>query len=271
MSVYKFVGSVMLFCGLIVLVGVKRPLPVQAQSGCALRINEIMYDPAPGLGADAQAEWVELVVVDSILVDTTFFITDQDAPAAGEFAKAFTLPAGTAAGSFVVIHNDGNPADDNPTSSPIEFFMGNRSVKLNNNGDEVALYQGGDAGGVPCDYVEYLTPNSSMPAGFSWDSSSCPNPGSSQDYGTSISLDPSGVGSDGGCDWAESGLNSPNDPGEPFTGGPHTQGYTNTIVPTAVSLASFTAEKSQSAAVSLNIAVVLMAALTGWGWFKHGK
>ncbi|KAA3659335.1 MAG: lamin tail domain-containing protein [Chloroflexi bacterium] len=271
MFAHKLVGSLVFLCGLIVLVGVKRPLPAHAQSGCALRINEIMYDPASGLGVDARAEWVELFVALDIAVDTTFFITDQDAPAAGEFAKVFTLPAGTAAGSFVVIHNDGNPVNDNPTSSPIEFYMGNNSLKLNNNGDEVVLYQGGDATGEPCDYVEYLTPNSPMPAGFSWDISGCPTPASSQDYGTSISLDPNGVESDSACDWAESGLNSPNDPGTPFTGGPETEGITNTISPTAVSLASFTATKSQSATVSASMAFVLMAALTGWGWFKHRK
>jgi len=134
MFAHKLVTSLLLLCGLVVLVGVKRPLPAHAQSDCALRINEIMYDPASGLGADAREEWVELFVALDIAVDTTYFITDQDAPAAGEFAKVFTLPAGTAAGSFVVIHNDGDPANDNPTSSPIEFYMGNSSVKLNNNG-----------------------------------------------------------------------------------------------------------------------------------------
>ena len=82
--------------------------------------------PRLALAADARAEWVELYVASDIAVDTTFFITDQDAPAAGEFAKVFTLPAGTLAGNYVVIHNDGDPANDNATSSPIQFYMGNQ-------------------------------------------------------------------------------------------------------------------------------------------------
>ncbi len=270
MSGSRLMGCLLLFCGFVLVVGMKRPLPVQAQSGCALRINEIMYDPASGIGADARAEWVELVVASNIVVDTTFYITDQDAPAAGEFAKVFTLLAGTVAGDYVVIHNNGDPANDNATSSPFQYYMGNNSVKLNNNGDEIALYQGSDTAGVPCDYVAYWTPNSPMPAGFSWDSGSCPNPVSSQDYGTSISLDPNGVGSDSACDWAESGENSPNDPNEPFSGGPHTQGYTNTIVPTAVSLASFSATAAQSN-TGWGIVVVLMGVVTGWGWFRYHK
>ena len=46
----RLIWCVLLFCGFVLIVGVKRPLPVQAQAGCALRINEIMYDPASGIG-----------------------------------------------------------------------------------------------------------------------------------------------------------------------------------------------------------------------------
>ena len=68
----------------------------------------------------------------------------------------------------------------------------------------------------------------------------------------------------------ESGENSPNDPHEPFSGGPHTQGYTNTIVPTAVSLASFSAT-TENANRSVIIVLGLLTAVTGWGWFYHNK
>lgn len=271
MSGFKTLGIlILLLVGGAGVFVVKRPLPAHAQSGCDLRINEIMYDPAAGIGVDARAEWVELYVVSPITVDTTFFVTDQDAPAAGVFNKQFVVPAGTAVGTYIVVHNDGNPADDGITGTTgiyttISFYMGNNAVKLNNNGDEIVLYQGGDVDGTPCDYVEYLVPNSPLPAGFTWNNGSCTNPSSAQDFGTSISLDPDGVNSNDACDWTESGLNSPNDPGIPVTGSPDTMGYNNTTTPTAVSLMSFSASTPQTGTAIFSIAVTIMAALTGWG------
>jgi hypothetical protein len=251
------------------------PKPTHAQS-CDLFINEIMYDPASGLGPDAQMEWVELFVATDVAVDTSYFITDLDAPAAGVFAKTFVLPAGTAVGTYVVIHNDGNPADDGTVTTSgiyttISFFMGNNSVKLNNNGDEVVLYLGGDVDGAPCDYVEYLTPNSAMPAGFSWNNGICSNSSSAQPFGTSISLDPNGITSSSACDWAESGLNSPNDPSIPNTGGPDSQGYNNNTTPTAVSLVSFSVVGGGRGETAVPTTLLLIGGLSVWIWRKKEK
>ncbi len=243
-----------------------RPHTAVAQS-CALVINEIMYDPAAGSGADARHEWVELIITSNIVDDTTFFITDQDPPAGTtEFVKAFTIPGGTAVNSYIMIYNDGDPADDGTTSTTgiyttISFYMGNGLLRLNNDGDEIVLYQGNDISGVPCDYVEYLIPNSSIPAGFTWDTS-CANPSSAQPFGTSISLDPNGMAGNSACDWAESGLNSPNDPGIPNTGGPDSPGYNNNTTPTAVSLASFTTSQQPSGMALLVLTTVGMAGIT---------
>lgn len=219
-----------------------RPLPVLAQSGCALRINEIMYDPASGTGAAARAEWVELFVAQDIAADTTFYMTDFDAVAVGVFNKVFTVPAGTVAGSYIVVNNDGDPANDGQSSSSgiyttLSFFMGNASTKLLNTGDGVAVYVGSDTNGTPCDYAEYLGGDTGVPPGFSWNAGCTPS--SSAAFGVSISLDLNGAASNSGCDWAESGQNSPNDPGLPLTGSPHTKGWSNNTTPTAVSLAAF--------------------------------
>jgi len=155
--------------------------------------------------------------------------------------------------------------------------MGNGLVRLNNGGDDIVLYQGGATDGIPCDYVEYYDPAaadhgiSGLPVGFSWDNTVCNDPISSQPFGTSISLDPdgnNGVSSDSACDWTESGLNSPNDPGIPNTGGPDTQGYNNTTTPTAVSLASFGTSANHSGTAAAGYLFVMMGLFTGWIWQK---
>ena len=245
-----------------------RPHVAIAQTGCALIINEIMYDPAAGSGAGARHEWVELIVASPIGADTTFFIADQDPPAGTtEFVKAFIIPAGTAVNSYIMVYNDGDSADDGTISttgiySTISFYMGNGLLRLNNGGDEIVLYQGSDTSGVPCDYVEYLSPNSGVPAGFSWDNGSCANPGSAQPFGTSISLDPNGTAGNSACDWAESGLNSPNDPGIPNTGGPDSLGYNNNTTPTAVSLVSFSITQQQSGTTLFSLIGLSMMGMT---------
>ena len=265
--------SILLLLGVWVggMLAVKRPLPVHAQSGCALRINEIMYHPAAGTGSAARAEWVELYVSADITSDTTFYISDQDTPVADKFEKVFVVPAGTTVDTYIVIHNDGDPANDGNVSAngiytTMSFFMGNGIVNLNNTGDDIVLYQGGDIDGNPCDYVEYLVPNSTIPAGFTWNNGSCSNPSSAQAFGTSISLDPDGSLSNNACDWTESGLNSPNDPGTPITGSPDTQGYNNTTTPTAVTLASFKTADNQPGMVAAGYVVVMMSLLTGRLW-----
>ncbi|MCP5097143.1 MAG: lamin tail domain-containing protein [Chloroflexi bacterium] len=274
MKTWRIIISILLVLGG-TLVGtlVKTAPPIMAQSGCNLRINEMMYDPAAGLGVDARREWVELVVANDVAADTTYFMTDQDLPAAGVFEKVFVVPAGTMAGTYLVVHNDGNPANDGTVTTSgiyttISFYMGNNSVKLNNGGDEVVLYQGSAVDGTPCDYVEYLVSNSGVPAGFNWNNGSCGNPSSSQPFGTSISLDPNGIASNNACDWAESGLNSPNDPGIPNTGGPDSQGYNNNTTPTAVSLASFSVTGAGGKTAVLPMTMLLMGSFTFWIWRK---
>lgn len=245
--------------------------PVRAQGGCGLLINEVMYHPAGGTGGAARAEWVELFVSQDIGADTTFFITDLDLPSVGVFEKVFTLPTGTAAGSYILIHNDGDPANDGQTTmtgiyTTISFFMGNVAVKLNNDGDEIALYQGAATDGNPCDFMAYEGGNSGVPGGFAWDDS-CVQP-NSNGPGLSISLDPNGVGSNSGCDWATSGENSPNHPDLPITGAPHTMGWANNTTPTAVTLASFTAGNNNQ---RLNILSATMTALFGLGVWGYGR
>ncbi|MEM7334288.1 MAG: hypothetical protein AAF490_19555 [Chloroflexota bacterium] len=212
--------------------------PTYAQSGCALQINEVMYHPTGSVGA----EWVELYVAQAINTDTTFFITDQDGGAGSFFSKAFLIPAGTAQGSYIIINNDGNATNDGQTTmtgiyTTISFFIGNGgSAELNNDGDEIVLFRGGDVDGVPCDYVEFEGGNSGIPSGFSWDSSCVqPNSGAS----LSISIDPDGTDSNSGCDWATSGEHSPNNLDLPITGAPDSKGWSNNTTPTAVTLASF--------------------------------
>lgn len=257
-------------CGLLCWLGiglVSGPKTAVAQSGCALHINEVMYHPAPGTDAAARAEWVELRVVTSPAIDTTFFITDQDAAAVGDFEMTFVVPAGTAVGTYVLIHNDGDPANNGQSGSQgiyntLSFFMGNGAVKLNNDGDEIVLYQGGATDGVPCDYMEYETPNSPRPGGFNWNTA-CPNP-NAVDVGFSISLDPDGEFSNSSCDWARSGEHSPNNPDLPLTYAPSSKGWSNTTTPTAVSLATFTA-KPASHQLSL-LATLLVGMFTLFSW-----
>lgn len=220
------------------------PRPAVAQNGCALRINEIMYHPAAGSTGGAVAEWVELLVAQNVTADTTFFITDQDGGVGNLFSKSFVVPAGTNAGSYIIVNNDGNPANDGQTTNTgiyvtISYFIGNGSVELNNGGDEIALYQGAATDGVPCDYAQYEVPNSGVPAGFNWNNSCVPTNG--DNVGLSISLDPSGTASNSGCDWATSGNNAPSSPDLPITGAPDTKGWSNNTTPTAVTLAAFTA------------------------------
>ena len=122
--------------------------PVQAQGGCVLQINEVMYHPGGGTSGTAVSEWVELYVAQNIGADTTFFITDQDGGVGNFYSKQFVIPAGTAAGTYIIVNNDGDPDNDGQTTmtgiyTTISFFIGNGSVELNNDGDEIVLYQGG--------------------------------------------------------------------------------------------------------------------------------
>lgn len=258
------------------------PRTVAAQSGCALRINEIMYHPAAGSTGAAVAEWVELVVASDIPTDTAYFITDQDGGVGNQFAKAFTVPGGTVAGSYIIVNNNGNPANDGQTTNTgiyitISYFMGNGSVELNNGGDEIALYQGSAVDGVPCDYAQYEVPNSGRPGGFAWGAGCAPT--NSDAVGVSISLDPSGAMSNDGCDWATSGENSPNSPDLPITGAPHTKGWSNNTTPTAVTLAAFSATSRSPFSVIGAGGVGLLALLTLWprrrdgadGRLHHGR
>lgn len=277
MSAWKVVASFIIF---LVLILASLFIPTRrsalAQSGCALHINEIMYDPAEGIGGDALKEWVELYVAADIVTDTTFFITDQEAPAAGVFAKAFTVPAGTAVGTYIVIHNDGDPANDGTVTATgiyttTSYYMGNASTKLKNDGDDIVLYVGSDASGIPCDYVEYLDgdPNSDRPAGFTWDTGACGNPGSSQAFGTSISLDPNGTAGNSACDWAESGTHSANDPDLPITHGPDSKGWNNNTEPTAVTLAAFSVTQGANGRVAFLLLATLLTAITLWAGIAY--
>lgn len=240
---------------------------VYAQGGCALQINEVMYHPAPGTDAAARAEWVELYVAQEITADTSFFITDLDAPSVGVFDKPFVVPAGTAVGTYILINNDGDPANDGQTTptgiyTTISFFMGNAATKLVNDGDEVVLYVGSATDGVPCDYVQWEGGEDGPPAGFSWGGGCEPD---SNGDGLSVSLDPNGIASNSGCDWATSGENSPNNPDLPITGAPHTKGWSNNTTPTAVTLASFDVSSKSTLFNGLSTGVVgLLGAIAIW-------
>lgn len=266
----------LLFCFVLLISAllIPDPPPAAAQDGCALIINEIMYYPGPGLSAID--EWVELYVAADITTDTTYFITDQDTASAGDFELSFTIPAGTVLGTYVMIHNDGDPSNNGITSTVgihnnISFFMGNPDVNLRVGGDEIVLYEGSDESGTPCDYVAYLTPNTpDVPSGFSWNNSTCSNPGGVP-AGTSISLDPNGLASNDACDWAESGQHSPNHPDPSITGAPDTKGYNNNTTPTAVSLASFTVTQNSSGGILFTLLASLLTAGTLWAGVIRGR
>ena len=243
-------------------------LPVRAQSGCALQINEVMYHPAGGTTGTAVSEWVELYVAQEINSDSLFYITDQDSGVGNFFSKQFIIPAGTAAGSYIIVNNDGDSGDDGQTVNTgiyttISFFIGNGSVELNNDGDELVLYQGGDTAGTPCDYVEYGTTTSGIPTGFSWDNT-CGQLTSG--VGLSLSIDPDGTASNSNCDWATSGENAPNHPDLPITGAPHSKGWSNNTTPTAVSLSSFNVNHQSGV---LNMLSVVGTAVLTFAYLKR--
>ncbi len=216
-----------------------------AQSGCSLRINEVMYDPASGKTGPAAAEWVELYVATEISTPTTFYISDQES--GSTFAKTFFLPVPSLnpvpLGTYIVVHNDGNTADDGSITHPngftaIHFYIGNSAVHLSNTGDDLVLQQNN----IDCDYIAFGSGSSidNPPAGLVWISSgpgastpgSCPNPSAQRGY--SISLASNGALSDNSCDWVESGYRD--------TGAPHTQGaHNNALGVTAIALRSLTA------------------------------
>ncbi len=226
-------------------------VPARAQAACPLRINEVMYNPA----GSAAAEWVELYVASEIATPTTFYLTDLE----GEF-KTFSLPVSgldpVPSGAYVVVHYDGDPAQDGTVvstglSTVIHFYRGGGSGRLNNTGDDVVLYIGTDTTGTPCDYIAFASGSGidGAPSGFTWisqgpgasASGKCANPSSSS-KGTSISLTPNGSLTDDSCAWVQSGEGRPGVP-DSDTGAPHTQGYdnNNALGPTAVALSAFRA------------------------------
>ena len=238
--------------------------PVKAQSGCSLRINEVLYHPGPGSMGVGAAEWVELYVAADIAHDTTFFITDQEPGFI--FQKTLVVPGGTTTGAYIVVHNDGNPADDgrvevNGIYPSIHYYIGKVTASLRNENDEVVLYAGNDATGSPCDYVQYNGGNSGRPAGFSW--SGCTDPTAPQGY--SMALDFNGASSDSACDWTTAGDNSVNDPLIP-TFAPTSPGWHNNTTPTVVSLTSFSARTVQRLPLLplAGMAILLLSTAVVW-------
>lgn len=245
------------------------PQTTFAQSGCALQINEVMYHPAAGTTGAAVSEWVELYVAQDIATELSFFITDQDGGVGNFFSKVFVVPAGTASGSYIIINNDGDPANDGQSTgtgiyTTISYFIGNGSVELNNDGDEIVLYLGGDVDGTACDFMQWEGGDDGIPAGFAW-GSSCGDPNSGG-VGVSISLDPDGAASNANCDWATSGDHSPNNPDLPITGAPHSKGWSNNTTPTAVTLASFQVQNNHTAFNWLSVGILGMLTIVGLGF-----
>ncbi len=225
--------------------------PLHAQSGCALRINEVMYNPPSG---SSPAEWVELYVATDISTPADFHIDDLET-GSGHFSKTFTLPVTglnpVPAGTYIIIHNDSGTDGtivNNGVYTSVHFYAGNGSARLQNAGDDIALYVGTDTSSIPCDYIAYGGTSghsiNGAPTGFTWlttglggtGSGTCGNPSSSQ--GISVSITPNGKASDDSCDWVASGS------GNPLTQSPHSEGYNNNTSPTVVVLHTLAAHSS---------------------------
>lgn len=124
--------------------------------GPPLVINEVLYNEVGSSGD----EWVELYATTNLPAGAVFFLSDNES-SSGAFNRVITIPAGgIAAGVYLVVHDDSNPAGDDLDAADglLEFWgagstPGGTSLR-NTGGDNLTLYRGATA--VEAQALDYM-------------------------------------------------------------------------------------------------------------------
>lgn len=128
-------------------------------------INETKFKQTSAAdgGVPEGDEWVELFVVNALSADAIVIVDDLEITTSGRFRLEFTLPSGTPAGKYVIIHDNasgnGESLPSGSAVNAIEFFGAGGSggsgagVHLNDSGDNVVLTIDGSA----CEEVHWGT------------------------------------------------------------------------------------------------------------------
>lgn len=228
-------------------------------------INEVKFkqtDSSDG-GVPAGDEWVELYVVNAIATDATVIVDDLETTTSGRFRLEFTVPAGTPAGKYIIVHDNATGSGESlPSGSAVnatEYFSAGGSggsgagVHLNDSGDNIVL----TIDGAACEEVHWgtrgsdanIAPPSTAAITIAFGSAS------SIAAGESIQRSPSGSG----ISFLRAGTGVS---GSTAVGTPTTMGYSNNTTANAVTLAFFGA-RPRLAATGAFPALVVLPLLAG--------
>lgn len=173
-------------------------------------INEVLYRQTCGTSKADNDEFIELYFNEDVdisgwtISDGNIVNGDCDGGPPGCIGSfSFTFPAGSSfhAGDYVVVwvgsNNDPNGIK-NAANAAAQFYVG-KSVKLNNDGDDIWLFDDNDR---LVDYIAYgsgdaINDQSYLPPG-AWDGVNAP---ATCDKGQSLSLTPNGQDCDSGSCW----------------------------------------------------------------------
>ena len=177
---------------------------VPSSGGLPLIINEIMYRQ----NASDNDEWVELYATQFIASGAQFYLSDNES-AASEYKLAFTLPAGgIPANTYLVIHRITGTDDIDARDGVLQFYNTSavsNTLKLNDSGDNLTLYQGTNSSGTVLDYVAYGSGAAVNGPGTGW---STPHAPVTANKGQSIAAIRNGFNTSNGAEWTLSGSSS---------------------------------------------------------------
>lgn len=208
------------------------PIPVGSPP---LVINEVLYNEVGSSGD----EWVELYTTTNLPAGAIFFLSDNESSSGG-FNLVITIPAGgVAAGVYLLVHDDSNPAGDDldATDGLLEFWGAGSNPSgtslRNTGGDNLSLYRGATAvEAYALDYMRYDNDASldattdPAPSPVVWSDFAADNAGDGQ----SLALIRNGIDGHSASDWTLAGTSS--------TQGKATPGASNTgLIPCNVAIA----------------------------------
>ncbi|MFN8493415.1 MAG: SdrD B-like domain-containing protein [Caldilineaceae bacterium] len=186
--------------------------PAPPAGGSPLIINEIAYRQSASNGND---EWVELYATQFIAGGTSFYLSDNES-GASEYKLAFTIPpGGIPPSTYIVVHRIAGANDTDASDGVLQFYNTlavSSTLKLNDAGDNLTLYQGTNNSGAVLDYVAYGTGSAVNGPGAGW---STPNAPTGVSGGQSIALIRNGFDSSSGAEWTLAGTNNTQGPATP--------------------------------------------------------
>jgi len=186
--------------------------PTPPSSGPPLVFNEILYRQSASNGND---EWVELYATQFIAGGTAFYLSDNES-GSSEYKLAFTIPTGgIPASTYIVVHRIAGNNDTDASDGVLQFYYTlaiSGTLKLNDTGDNLTLYQGPNNSGPVLDYAAYGMGSAVNGPGTGW---STPNAPPSANGGQSIVLIRNGFDASSGTEWTLAGSNNTQGPATP--------------------------------------------------------